>query len=398
MDALFLAYSRRLEETNCEYLRYLYSQIEWGERLIGIKGARGVGKTTMLLQHIKLSFPDTSRAFYVSLDHIWFSTHTLLELTEYLYTHGVTHLYLDEVHRYPNWIKTLKNIYDSYPQLNIVFTGSSLLEIDNAEADLSRRLRTYNLAGLSFREYLAINHIAQVDALPLDDILSHHQQIASGISSKLKILPHFERFVQQGYYPFFLETTSTDSYYERIQNVINTVIENDIPAIESIEYETLRKAKRLLALLAQMKPFTPNISSLCEALSTTRNQLIRLLSLLHRAALLRLLYTDRKDLKALGKPEKILFNNPSLMHALAQPADSGTIRESLFAAMLSHSHSIQYPKHGDLLVDNKYLFEIGGKNKGFGQIKDIPDSYVAADDIEIGFGNKIPLWLFGMLY
>ena len=272
------------------------------------------------------------------------------------------------------------------------------MEIDNAEADLSRRLRTYHLEGLSFREYLAISHIANLDTLTFEDILAHHQQIAASICSKLKILPHFERYVQQGFYPFHLETTSTVSYYERIQNVITTVIENDIPAVENIEYETLQKAKRLLALLAQMKPFTPNISSLCDALATTRNQLIRLLSLLHRAALLRLLYTERKDLKALGKPEKILFNNPNLMQALASPADTGTIRESLFAAMLSQSHAVNYPKQGDLLVDSKYTFEVGGKNKGFAQIKDIPESYVVADEIEIGFGNKIPLWLFGMLY
>ena len=398
MEALFLAYSRRLEETNCEYIRYLYAQIEWDERLIGIKGARGVGKTTMLLQHIKKTFPDTSKAFYVSLDHFWFSTHTLLELTEYLYTHGVTHLFLDEVHRYPGWITAIKNIYDSYPKLNIVFTGSSLLEINNAEADLSRRLRTYHLEGLSLREYLVITHTAQLNTLTLNDILTHHQQIAASITSKLKILPHFERYIKQGYYPFFLEATSTASYYERIQNIISTIIENDIPAVENIEYETIQKAKRLLALLAQMKPFTPNISSLCEALSTTRNQLIRLLFLLHRAALLRLLYTDRKDLKALGKPEKTLFNNPNLMQALAQPSDIGTVRESFFAAMLAQGHTINYPKQGDLLVDGQYLFEVGGKGKGFAQIKDIPDSYVVADDIEIGFGNRIPLWMFGLLY
>ena len=177
----------------------------------------------MLLQHIKQAFSDTAKAFYVSLDHIWFSTHTLLELTEYLYTHGVTHLFLDEVHRYPNWIKTVKNIYDSYPNLHIVFTGSSLLEIDNAEADLSRRLRTYHLEGLSFREYLAISHIANLDTLTFEDILAHHQQIATSICSKLKILPHFERYVQQGFYPFHLETTSTASYYERIQNVITAI-------------------------------------------------------------------------------------------------------------------------------------------------------------------------------
>ena len=398
MEALFLAYNRRLEETDCSYQRYLYSQIEWEERLIGIKGARGVGKTTMLFQRIKLTFPDRSIAFYVSLDHIWFSTHSLLELTEYLYTHGVTYLFLDEVHRYKDWIKEVKIIYDSYPSLHIVFTGSSLLEMNHAEADLSRRLRTYNLEGLSFREYLAISGVAQLEPLTLEDILSRHQQIASSITSKLKVLPHFEHYIQQGYYPFFLETSSKDSYYERIQHVVATVIENDIPSVEHIEYETLQKSKRLLVLLAQMAPFTPNISSLCDALSTTRNQLVRLLSLLHRAALLRLLYSDSKGFKSLGKPEKILFDNPNIMQALTLAADTGTIRESFFDAMVFHSHAVQYPKQGNFSVDGKYLFEIGGRGKGFAQIRNIPDSYVVADEIEIGFGNKIPLWLFGLLY
>ena len=393
-----MAYNRRLQETHSKYLRYLYTNIEWNERLIGIKGARGVGKTTMLLQHIRLTFPDRSKAFYVSLDHIWFSTHTLLELTEYLYTHGVTHLFLDEVHRYPTWIREVKNIYDSYPTLHIVFTGSSVLEISDAEADLSRRLRIYTLVGLSFREYLAIKGVASLEPLALEEILTRHQQIAADIASTFKVLPHFERYVLQGYYPFHLETSSVASYYERIGQVIATVIENDIPAIESIEYETLQKAKRLLALLAQTAPFTVNVASLCGALSTTRNQLIRLLYLLHRAALLRLISSDSKALKALGKPDKILFDNPNIMQAIAQKADTGTVRESLFAAMLAQGHMIHYPRQGDFSVDGKYLFEVGGRRKGYAQIADIPASYVVADSMEIGFGNKIPLWLFGLLY
>ena len=398
MEALFLAYTRRLEETDCTFQRFLYSKIDWDERLIGIKGARGVGKSTMMLQHIKLTFKDLSLAFYVSLDHIWFSDHTLSELVEYLYTHGVTHVFLDEVHRYPTWIREIKNIYDAYPRLHIVFTGSSLLEIDNAEADLSRRLRIYTLPGLSFREYLAINKIAQLPALSLEDLLAHHIQTASSITSKLKVLPHFEKYLQQGYYPFFLETTNMESYFERLQQVVTTVIENDIPAVEDIEYETLRKAKRLLMTLAKMVLFTPNMTTLCEILSTTRNQLIRLLSLLERSALIRQLTAETKNLKAMGKPDKILFNNPNLMYALNRPADTGTVRESFFSAMLFVNHGISYPKQGDLLVDGQFLFEVGGKSKGFSQISDLPDSYVAADEIEIGFGNKIPLWLFGLLY
>ena len=398
MDALFRIYARLLEETDCSFRRYLYDQIDWEERLIGIKGAKGVGKTTLLLQHIKLSFDDWSKAFYVSLDNLWFSDHTLLELVEYLYTHGVTHVFLDEVHRYLTWIREIKNIYDSYPTLHIVFTGSSLLEIDQAEADLSRRLRMYQLHGLSFREYLSINNVLQLPVLSLENILTNHLQTAADIVVKLKILPLFEKYLQEGYYPFFLETASTDSYYERLQKVITTVIDNDISAVEDISYETLQKTKRLLSILAETVPYTPNISSLCETVSTTRNQLIKLLILLERAALIRMLHAEDKNLKAIGKPEKILFNNSNLMLALKQQSDTGTIRESFFTAMLSHSHSVHYPKRGDVIVDRHYLFEIGGKNKGFSQIRDIPDSFVAADEIETGFGNKIPLWVFGLMY
>ena len=398
MEALFLAYNRRLEEVQTHYFRYLYSRIDWQERLIGIKGARGVGKTTMLLQHIKLTFPNRSLAFYVSLDNIWFSLHTLSELVEYLYTHGVTHLFLDEVHKYHTWIRELKNIYDNYSQLHIVFTGSSLLEINQAEGDLSRRLRIYMLHGLSFREYLDITGTAQLPVLSLQDVISNHMQQASSITSTLKVLPHFEQYLKTGYYPFFMETSSEGSYFERLQQVVTMVIENDIPSGERIEYETLQKAKRLLMILAQSAPFTPNIANLCAMLSTTRNQLIHLLSLLERAALIRQLHADNKGLKALGKPDKILFNNTNLMHALGSSADAGTARESFFSAMMSHNHMIQYSKQGDLQVDENYVFEVGGKKKGFSQIADIPNSYVVADNIEIGYGNKIPLWMFGLLY
>lgn len=398
MEALFRAYNRRIEEVQTGYLRYLYNNIDWKERLIGIKGAKGVGKTTLLLQHIKLAFPNRSQAFYVSLDNIWFSSHTLSELVEYLYTHGVTHLFLDEVHKYPTWIRELKNIYDDYSQLHIVFTGSSLLEIDHAEGDLSRRLRIYMLHGLSFREYLDINDIAHLSVLSMEEILSKHMQQASSITSKVKVIPHFEKYIRTGYYPFFLETGSEESYFERLQQVVSTVIENDIPAVEKIEYETLQKAKRLLMILAQSAPFTPNIANLCALLSTTRNQLIHLLSLLERAALIRQLHAGNKGLKALGKPDKILFDNSNLMYALGTTADAGTARESFFSSMMSFNHTIRYAKQGDLQVDGRHVFEVGGKGKSFSQIADLPDSYVVADSIEIGFGNKIPLWLFGFLY
>ncbi len=398
MQTLVSAYNRSLDNTDCTFVRYLYHFINWQERLIGIKGSRGVGKTTLLLQHIKTAFSDRAQAFYVSLDNIWFSSNTLSDLVEYLYTHGVTHIFLDEVHRYPQWIREIKNIYDSYPKLHIVFTGSSLLEIDNAQADLSRRVRMYKLCGLSFREYLEINNVSSLPPITLTDILKKHVQISADIVSKITVLPHFEQYLQSGYYPFFVETTSKQSYWERIQQVITTIIENDIPAVEKVEYETLLKTKHLLILLSQMVPFTLNITTLCDTISVTRNQLIKLLTLLERAELIRQLRSDTKGLKALGKPDKLLPGNPNIMYALNTIVDMGTLRETFFAMTIAHSHILQHPKQGDFWVDNKYLFEIGGKNKGFNQIRNLTNSYVVADNIETGFGNKIPLWLFGFIY
>ncbi len=398
MQTLVNAYHRSVNEVSDGFMRYLYGVIDWSGRLIGIKGSRGVGKTTMLLQHIRKTFPERSQAFYVSLDNIWFSSHSLTELVEYLYTHGVTYVFLDEVHRYPQWVREIKNIYDSYPKLHIVFTGSSLLEIDNAQADLSRRVRMYHLYGLSFREYLELNNVAIFPSLSLEDIIAKHERLAAEITSQITVLPHFEQYLQTGYYPFFVETSSTESYWERLQRVISTIIENDIPAVEKVEYETLLKVKRLLMLLAQMVPFTLNVTSLCEKISVTRNQLIRLLTLLEKASLIRQLRSDTKGLKALGKPDKILFDNPNVMHALSENADIGTVRETFFAMSVAQSHQIQQPKQGDLLVDGTYLFEVGGKEKGYGQIRNVEHSFVVADGLEVGFGNKIPLWLWGFLY
>lgn len=397
MQTLFQTYNRLVERINYANQRYLYDRIDWNERLIGIKGARGVGKTTMILQHIRHAFPDRSQALYVSLDQLWFTQHTIIELAEYHYTHGGTHLFLDEVHRYPNWIRELKNIYDSYPDFHVVFTGSSLLELDNSVADLSRRCRMYEMRGLSFREYLKFEGVIDLPSLSLADILKNHVRYASSITGKIKILPHFEKYLSRGYYPFYKESEG-DSFYERLRQVITTIIENDIPATEQIEYETVMKTKRLIMLLAEMVPFTLNITTLCSTIGTTRNQLIRLLALLERSALIRQLFSNAKGLKSLAKPEKLLFDNPNLMTALSDRNDIGTVRETFFASMVSQAHQLHYPQQGDFLVNHTYLFEIGGKGKGFAQIRNVTDSYVAADEIEIGYGNKIPLWLFGMLY
>ena len=398
MQTLFVTYARLLEHTSCDIIRYLYDRIQWGERLIGIRGARGVGKTTMMLQRIKMTFPDTSKAFYTSLDNIWFASHTLTELVEYLYTHGVTHLFADEVHRYKTWAVELKNIFDSYPDFNVVFTGSSLLQMQRGEADLSRRPRMYDMAGLSLREYMRMNGLDDLPVLTVQDIVERHVQIAAGIAAQVNVLPVFERYFIEGYYPFRRETADREGYRERIERVVQTVIENDIPAVEDVSHETLMKMKRLLVVLAGLPPFTPKMTSLCQTIDTTRNQLIRLLGLMERASLIRQIHIEGKWLKTVGKPDIILIDNANVMAAITAAPDEGCMREAFFAGQMAVGRDIKQSKQGDFLVDDIFLFEVGGAKKGFAQIKDMSNSYVAADDIEIGFGYKIPLWMFGLLY
>ena len=396
MDTLKRQYERLLKLTATDHVRNLYNEISWNARLIGIKGARGVGKTTMLLQRIKLAFPDTSKALYVTLDDIWFASHTLPELAEMAVEQGITHLFLDEVHRMKGWERQIKNIYDFYPDLKVAFTGSSMLEIDHSIADLSRRCLMYSLPGMSFREYLEFKDIS-IKPLSLQEILSDHMRLASELTSNRDMLKLFHKYLRHGYYPFYTTETETD-YLLRVSNIITSVIDYDMPAVANIEYATQIKARQLLTIMASQTPSPLNAKATAEMLQVTTNQMIKILSLLDKAQILRLLYykTERNP-KSMAKPQKVLLNNPSLLYALGY-ADKGKVRESFLASMLAVGHEVAYPRSGDLLVDNRYLFEVGGAGKGFTQIRDIPDSFVAADDIQIGFGNRIPLWIFGLLY
>ena len=341
-------------------------------------------------------------------------------MAEYHYTHGGTHLFLDEVHKYKGWQQEVKNIYDSYTGLHVVVTGSSMLRIEESLAgDLSRRHRQYTLEGLSFREYLLLEQVAQLPVLSLETILNDHFMQASQITSKVKVLHHFERYVETGYYPFYRE--EGDGFADRLQQVIDTIVTCDIPAVSNIEYDSVYKAKLLLAVLAESSPYTLNISALSKALQSSRNNVLKLLDLMDKAALVRRLYssdsgmnfwssesqragsigrvaTKVKNINMLTKPEKILFGNTNLMYCLSPKAEVGTMRETYLASQLSVVHRLSMPVQGDLVADGRWLFEVGGKNKGFSQIKGVEDSYVVSDDIDIGHGNKIPLWLFGLLY
>lgn len=385
-----------LKHTSMKHVRNLYHEISWDARLIGIKGSRGVGKTTLMLQRIKKQFADASSALYVSLDDIWFASHNLLDLAEMASESGITHLFIDEVHRLRGWERQIKNVYDFYPAISIVFTGSSLLEIDHSIADLSRRCLMYNLSGLSFREYLEFEGMT-FRKLSLTEILYEHSGICREFTGGSDMLKHFHRYIRHGFYPFYASGNEAD-YLTRVNNMIAAVIDYDIPAVENVEYATLVKAKQLVMIMASQSPSSLNAKVTAEMLGVTKNQFIKIISLLERSQILRLLYykTERNP-KSMTKPQKVLFDNPSLLYATGY-ADKGKVRESFFASMLAKDHEVAYPKAGDLLVDGRYLFEVGGATKSFSQIRDLPDSFVAADDIEYGFGNKIPLWLFGFLY
>jgi len=397
LSGLYRTSTRLIDQTSTSFHRYLYGQIDWTSRLTAIKGARGVGKTTMMLQSIKERFSEQpERALYISLDNLWFANHPLSEVVEYHYTHGGTHLFLDEVHKYPSWQIVMKNIYDGYPKLHVAFTGSSMLKIDNSKADLSRRLSDYTLHGLSFREFLSFEAGIDVPAVPLEELLANHVEIARQITSQVKILPLFEKYLEYGYYPFYKE--DFDDYHEKLKKTVYTVLNEDVPAIEEITYPSIQKLQRMLMILAERVPQTPKMNELYAILETTREQGLKMLSLLQRAALMLLLSSETKEIQHLSKPDKIYVHNPNLMYALTDYPDKGTLRETFFINQLSSVAEVSYPRKGDFIVNRKYLFEVGGRNKTFNQIKDIPNSFLAIDGVETGFFNRIPLWLFGMLY
>lgn len=397
LDEILRIYNRRLQGTPEGFKRYLIDKIDWRDNLIAIKGAKGTGKTTMLLQHIKESFTDKDKALYLSLDNLWFETHSINDLIEYHYTHGGTHLFLDEVHYYPKWKTLIKNINDDYPGLHVVYTGSSMLKIDSGVADLSRRQLPYTLHGMSFREYLLYEGLAEMEPISLDLLLRDHRRIAEDIlSNGMKILPAFGEYLRYGYYPFYKSVYS--GFEIRLQQVVNHVLENDYPIIEGVEQSTIRKTKKMFMILAEQVPQTPNMSHLYNELETDRNQGLKMLYALEKAGLLALLSDKPKHIDKLSRPEKIFMDNSNLMYAYAMAPNIGTVRETFFLSQLAVDHSVTYPAKGDFLVDGKYLFEIGGRKKSFEQIKDVADSYLAVDDTEIGHHNRIPLWMFGLLY
>lgn len=397
MEELFDKFYRRLETIDLNYIRGIMNEISWDVRLIGIRGARGVGKTTLMLQYIKKNLSLDGTSLYVSLDNIWFAENRLVDLADEFVKKGGKYLFLDEVHKYPDWSIEIKNIYDYNPHLHIVFTGSSLLEILNARADLSRRAITYTMQGLSYREYLNLILEGQLPVMSIEEILENHTEIVYELTNEVEPLKYYEAYLKSGYYPFFLEQPQL--YHQRLEEVINMILEIELPHLRKLKTAYVNRVKQLLQIVAQSVPFKPNVSKLSDRIGINRNTLVSYLYYLQEAHIIKHLYKDAKGITQLQKPDKIYLENTNLQYTLARKnVNSGNIRETFFINQLGRDHLVEYSEQSDFLVDGKYTFEVGGKNKSGGQLKGIENSFIASDDLIYGTGKKIPLWLFGFLY
>ncbi len=398
MEQLQAQHLRLLSHLSTQYERGLMDKINWNARLIGIRGARGVGKTTMLLQHIKKVYgTDPQTALYASLDHIYFSRHTLFDLAEDFHKRGGRCLCLDEVHKYAGWSREIKNIYDGFPELKIVFTGSSLLNILNAEADLSRRCVSYDMQGLSFREYLLFKEKLSLPIFSLDDVLQNPLKASENVAGICKPLKYFSQYLQGGYYPFFLDENI--DYLTQVQKIVNLILEIELPQLSNVDIANIRKMRSLLSVVSGGVPFAVDISKMAQMAELNRNTIVNYLAHLNRARLLNLLYSDAQNLKRMQKPDKIYMENSNLLHAMSlTDVEIGTERETFFVNQLAYNHQIEYSKQGDFRIDGEYTIEVGGKKKDGKQIAGVENAFIAADNIEYALGNKIPLWLFGFLY
>ncbi len=394
MKRLIKLSENRIRSSQPKFKRYLFNEIDWEQNLNLVKGHRGTGKTTLLLQHAK---ENEDQSIYLSLDDIFFESNRLVELAEELYRIGYRRFYLDEVHRYKNWSKDLKNLFDNYTDVNWVATGSSILEINEGQADLSRRAVVYDLPGLSYREFLELEHQKKILIIPLEEILNRHHEIAADLGDSFDVRKTFQQYLKFGYFPFFKEGKS--HYGQKLQRTTNLVIDLDTAPFMELSYSTVRHIKKLLYIIGQSVPFTPNISKLAKRMGIPRNSVLKALDLLDHARIVSLLRKDTRGISYLQKPEKIYLNNPNLAWLLAEDRpDVGNLRETFFFNQASIKHQVLAPKYGDFLIDNSYIIEVGGPNKTTEQIRGIPNVFIAADGIEGGSGRKIPLWLFGLLY
>ncbi len=397
METLKQRFYEKYGNTQTKTVRNFRNTIDWSNRLIGIKGSRGVGKTTMLLQYIKQNYSPDNKVLFVSLDDFYFTENRLYNLADVFYKKGGELLAVDEVHRHPDWSVDLKNIYDDMPGLKIIFTGSSLLHLHKAKADLSRRAVMYQMPGLSFREFLSFELKTDFPILSLDEILQNHVAISLEILKSIKPLQYFGNYLNYGYYPFYLE--NKNSYHQKLSETILTVLEVDIPQFEMIQTSGIMYLKKILKMISRSVPFKPNMNVLSERTGISLNTLKIYLKYLNDAGLLSMLYVQDKGINSLNKPEKIFLENTNLIYNLAENVpDLGNIRETFFINQTEKTHQLNASKQADFILDNLHTFEVGGANKSQKQIQNIANAFVVKDNIEVGSDNIIPLWLFGFLY
>ena len=403
MDALFRKSDRLLANTGMDIIRDKMDEIHWSSQLITIIGAKGVGKSTLIKQHLKQNYkPGDHRVLYCSADTVDMSIRTLVELAEEFSIRGGELLAIDEIHKYKpgtsDWSREIKEIYELFPDLKLIVSGSSLLRMREGDADLSRRAVKYTMPGLSFREALRFYHGLTFPKWTLDDILAHPYDLWQSVSAKCKPVALFKEYLTKGYYPFLLE--GEGDYYTKIEQVVGYIVETELPQICRVDVSNVRKLQALIAMICSETPFELNANRIAAALEIGRDTVVEYLKYLGDAKVLNLLYSDKKKIGKLSKPDKVYLENPNIMYALAPTkVEVGTLRETFAVGCLSESHSVEYGKtQGDFKVDAKYTFEIGGRSKDFSQIAGVKDSYVFADDWDMPDGAKLPLWMLGFLY
>ena len=400
METLFDRNKRLLRLTSTKYVRSIMNAINWEKQLIAIRGVRGIGKTTLMLQHQKLNYGfDNRTALYIKLDSTYFHTHSLTELAETFYQSGGTRLYIDEVHKYPHWSREIKDIYDYLPELKVVISGSSLLDIINADADLSRRCKSYNMSVWSYREFLNLRYGIELPIFAFDDIIHNASDICVSVNDKIRPLQYFNEYLCSGCYP--LKNDGIDDYQSQLTNIVDMILSIELPLLRGVDVGNVRKLKTLLVIMSNDVPMLVDISKLATLTSLSRPTVLGYLQNLADAGLIRLLYSDESSLKKMQKPDKIFLGDTNLMFALAtQVPNTGSLRETFFCNQAAGAGlRTEYSKSkGDFLLDGTYTFEVGGSKKDGKQVASLDNAFIAADGIEYTFGNKLPLWLFGLMY
>ncbi len=401
MENLFRRHDAYLSTVPMEYIRDYMQQVNWESRLIVIRGPKGVGKTTLMQQYIKKNFAAGDRhVLYCSADTNYFVAHSLLDLADSFVKMGGLWLFVDEVHKYPGWSREIKEIYDLYHELHIVLSGSSLIQINDGQADLSRRIMIYDMPGLSLREFLHLDVGIDIEPVSIQHLLDNPTEFCMQVLSLCHPLEHFGRYLQFGYYPFYFE--QKQEYYDKLENAINYIVDVELTKYRGLDVGYTRQVKALLHVISQMTPYEVDIAKLSKASGISRLSTLKYLSHLEEARLIRRLFTNLMNVTDLQKPDKIYLDNTNLLYTLSQEKpEIGTVRETFIANQLTSTrHTVEYAgyKKGDFRVDGDIVIEVGGQDKGFSQIAGQDKAYVAADDIEFAFVRKIPLWAFGFLY